>query len=72
MTNTFEGRNFVNLSTAAEVTATKYAATLFPDLTTEQSEKAGELYAGFGAPIDQVVAIQGEGGEVYCSDRCFR
>lgn len=61
MTNTHEGNGFVNQSTRATVTAADYALRLFPGIGTANAATAARLYAGVGAPIDQVNAIMGEG-----------
>ncbi|KAG9225175.1 hypothetical protein CCMSSC00406_0007414 [Pleurotus cornucopiae] len=60
MTNTHEGNNFVNQSTAAKVAAGDYVLRLFPDLGSVNAATVARLYAGIGAPIDQVNAIMGE------------
>ncbi|KAJ7314680.1 Alpha/Beta hydrolase protein [Mycena albidolilacea] len=60
VTNAFEGRSFVNQSTAATANATEYALDLFPNLGSAQAEEVGILYAGLGTPLFQTNAVQGE------------
>ncbi|KAL4263890.1 Carboxylic ester hydrolase [Pleurotus pulmonarius] len=60
VTNTNEGRNFVNQSTATTVTASDYVLRLFPNLGDANAATVSRLYAGIGAPIDQANAIMGE------------
>jgi hypothetical protein len=62
ITNAFEGRSFVNESTAATANATKYALDLFPNLGSAQADEVGILYAGLGTPLFQTNAVQGECG----------
>ncbi|KAJ7314649.1 hypothetical protein DFH08DRAFT_972689 [Mycena albidolilacea] len=60
VTNAFEGRSFVNQSTAATANATEYALDLFPNLDSAQADEVGILYAGLGTPLFQINAVQGE------------
>ncbi|KAF4596828.1 hypothetical protein EYR40_007483 [Pleurotus pulmonarius] len=60
VTNAHEGNNFVDQSTAAKVAAEDYVLQLFPDLGAANAATVARLYAGIGAPIDQVNAIMGE------------
>ncbi|KAL4258871.1 Carboxylic ester hydrolase [Pleurotus pulmonarius] len=60
MTNTREGNDFVDQRTAGTVTAADYTRRLFPYIGVVNAATAARLYAGVGAPIDQVNAIMGE------------
>ncbi|KAJ7829003.1 Alpha/Beta hydrolase protein [Mycena olivaceomarginata] len=60
VTNAFEGRSFVNQSTAATANATEYALDLFPNLGSAQADEVGILYASLGTPLFQTNAVQGE------------
>ncbi|KAF9000855.1 Alpha/Beta hydrolase protein [Cyathus striatus] len=60
VTNTFEGADFVNQSTAPTVQTAGYVAQLFPRLGQAQVSVAAAAYADQGAPIDQVIGIMGE------------
>jgi acetylornithine/succinyldiaminopimelate/putrescine aminotransferase len=60
VTNTFEGRIFVDLSTASTVETSTYLANLFPEFRDVDIANATALYQNQGAPIDQAVAIMGE------------
>ncbi|KAJ7146722.1 Alpha/Beta hydrolase protein [Mycena epipterygia] len=60
VTNTFEGTDFVDQSTAATANATQYALDLFPGFGPAQADKVGSLYAGLGTQLFQENAIQGE------------
>ncbi|KAL4255105.1 AB hydrolase superfamily protein, partial [Pleurotus pulmonarius] len=60
VTNTHEGNAFVNQSTASTATAADYVLRLFPDLGATNAATVSRLYAGIGAPMDQVNAIMGE------------
>ncbi|KAF4596861.1 hypothetical protein EYR40_007448 [Pleurotus pulmonarius] len=60
MTNTREGNDFVDPRTAGTVTAADYTLRLFPYIGIANAANAARLYAGIGAPIDQVNAIMGE------------
>lgn len=60
-TNTFEGSLFVDASTASTVEVPTYVEQLFPKFDSRQSAAAAAQYAGLGSPIDQVIAIMGEG-----------
>ena len=61
MTNTFEGRLFIDASTQPTVRTADYAAQLFPTLADGPVNKVAQLYASVGTPFDQVIAIMGEG-----------
>lgn len=60
VTNTFEGRVFVDLNTASTVNTPTYLANLFPEFRDDDISNAAALYKNLGAPIDQAVAIMGE------------
>jgi len=67
VTNTFEGTNFVNLSTASTVQIPEYLVNLFPKLGETEVREGTAQYAKLGSPIDQVVGIMGE-----CEWECCR
>ncbi|KAJ8083128.1 hypothetical protein PM082_008997 [Marasmius tenuissimus] len=58
-TNANEGDLFVN-QTATPLSASQYAAELFPLLGQKETAQAGELYAGLGSDLVQENLIQGE------------
>ncbi|KAJ7026837.1 Alpha/Beta hydrolase protein [Mycena alexandri] len=58
VTNTFEGTNFVNQSVPTEAGA--YSHSLFPKLTTLQTNAIAKLYRGLGTETFQDSAIMGE------------
>ncbi|GLB40131.1 putative type-B carboxylesterase lipase family protein [Lyophyllum shimeji] len=60
VTNTLEGFNFVNQSTASTVQIPDYISQLFPNFGSPEIRKAAALYANLGTPISQAVAIMGE------------
>ena len=60
MTNTFEGINFVNLSTASTVQIPEYLVNLFPKLGEADVGEGTAQYANLGSPIEQVIGIMGE------------
>lgn len=60
VTNTFEGTNFVNSSTASTVQIPEYLVNLFPKLGEAEVREGTAQYAKLGSPIDQVVGIMGE------------
>jgi hypothetical protein len=60
MTNTFEGRIFVDLSTAPTVQTPTYLANLFPEFRDVDIANGTAVYKNQGTPIDQAVAIMGE------------
>ncbi|PPQ63569.1 hypothetical protein CVT24_004866 [Panaeolus cyanescens] len=61
VTNTFEGANFVDQSTAPTVQVAEYAQNLFPEMTPAQAQAAAQQYAGTGTNIAQAIGIMGEG-----------
>ena len=67
VTNTFEGTNFVNSSTASTVQIPEYLVNLFPKLGEAEVREGTAQYAKLGSPIDQVVGIMGE-----CEWECCR
>lgn len=63
MTNTFEGRMFVNASFSAEMTVTDYVTQLFPLFNEKQIQQTVKTYTGvpgLTTVFDQAVAIMGE------------
>ncbi|KAJ7587028.1 Alpha/Beta hydrolase protein, partial [Mycena floridula] len=58
VTNTFEGRAFVN--SGNPLNATEYARQLFPEFTAAQIAGVLPLYQNLGTNLDQDIAIQGE------------
>ncbi|KAJ7589883.1 Alpha/Beta hydrolase protein [Mycena floridula] len=60
VTNTFEGRLFIDPSTADTVQVPNYLAQLFPLFTASDVKAATARYKGLGSSFDQVVAIMGE------------
>ena len=60
MTNTFEGINFVNLSTASTVQIPEYLVNLFPKLGEADVGGGTAQYANLGSSIEQVIGIMGE------------
>ena len=60
VTNTFEGTNFVNLSTASTVQIPEYLVNLFPKLDEADVREGTAQYANSGSSIEQVIGIMGE------------
>ncbi|KDR83230.1 hypothetical protein GALMADRAFT_221149 [Galerina marginata CBS 339.88] len=62
VTNTFEGTNFVNQTTASTVEVATYVSQLFPNFGNAQAQAAAAQYAtaGLGSNINQVNGIMGE------------
>lgn len=62
MTNTFEGRTFVNSGVISEMNITNYVSQLFPQFNDKQIQDTVAQYtgAGLGTAFDQAVAIMGE------------
>ena len=52
VTNTFEGTNFVNLSTASTVQIPEYLVNLFPKLGEADVGEGTAQYANLGSPIE--------------------
>lgn len=61
VTNTFEGANFVDSSTASTVQVADYASNLFPKISAAQAQAAAKQYQGTGTNIAQAIGIMGEG-----------
>ena len=62
MTNTFEGRNFVNSGIISGMNITNYVTQLFPQFNDNQIQDTVAQYTGAGldTAFDQAVAIMGE------------
>ncbi|KAF9018604.1 alpha/beta-hydrolase [Hymenopellis radicata] len=60
VTNTNEGRLFVNASTTDTVVVSDYLSELFPRLSPENVEAVSLLYSNLGSSIDQVTAIMND------------
>ncbi|KAJ7589890.1 Alpha/Beta hydrolase protein [Mycena floridula] len=60
VTNTFEGRLFIDPSTVDTVQVPNYLTQLFPLFTASDVNAAAARYKGLGSSFDQVVAIMGE------------
>lgn len=62
VTNTFEGRDFVSATIAANQTITDYISQLMPQFTKQQIQEAARVYSNVGSDdvLDQAIAIMGE------------
>ena len=62
MTNTFEGRTFVNSGVISEMNITNYVSQLFPQFNDKQIQDTVAQYTGAGleTAFDQAVGIMGE------------
>ncbi|KAF9048790.1 alpha beta-hydrolase [Panaeolus papilionaceus] len=61
VTNTLEGANFVDSSTASTVQVADYVSNLFPKTSAAQVQAAAKQYQGTGTNIAQAIGIMGEG-----------
>ena len=70
MTNTFEGRIFVNSTFETEMTLTQFVTQLFPIFTQAEIEQTVQVYthvSGLDTVLDQAIAIMGEGMSYHSS-----
>jgi hypothetical protein len=66
ITNTFEGRIFVDGEIEATNNVTKYALNLYPKFGFADVGRVAALYAGLGTPVYQSSLVHGDCASMIC------